>query len=245
MEFRAVVPGVWLAVCGTERANVTLIAGEERALLVDAGGSPDEGRALRAAAGRVLDVPLSYCVISHAHWDHAFGLAGLGDLETMAHTSFAEVLACPENQAAAAQQGFDPAALPPPGRLIDLIGALDLGGVTAEIVHLGAAHTAGDLIVAVPERNLIVVGDLVEVDGPPQLDPTGSLDGWVDVLDGLQAMMHPGLLVIPGHGDPTDQSSLAQTRRALTDSPRHGPVTARAKGVRPQWLGGATSPTIG
>ncbi|MEZ5193754.1 MAG: hypothetical protein R2734_15495 [Nocardioides sp.] len=45
---------------------------------------------------------------------------------------------------------------------------LDLGDRRVELVHPGRGHyTAGDLVVAVPDADVLLVGDLVEESGPP------------------------------------------------------------------------------
>ena len=37
---------------------------------------------------------------------------------------------------------------------------LDLGGVSAEMINFGPAHSAGDISVWLPERNVIIAGDM-------------------------------------------------------------------------------------
>ena len=47
-------------------------------------------------------------------------------------------------------------------REVAVASALDLGGRRVEIVHLGRGHTDGDLVVVVPDANVIFAGDLIE-----------------------------------------------------------------------------------
>ena len=44
---------------------------------------------------------------------------------------------------------------------------LDLGGTTAELLHLGRGHTDNDLLVHLPASGVWLTGDLVEESGPP------------------------------------------------------------------------------
>jgi len=94
------------------------------------------------------------------------------------------------------------------------IGVRNLGGLTVEIAHLGPAHTRSDLVVAVPERQVILVGDLVDT-GAPWFDETSSLDGWVRSLDALYNMVPDTGLVIPGHGEPLERWQVAHYRAGL------------------------------
>ena len=45
--------------------------------------------------------------------------------------------------------------------------ALDLGDRVVELIHPGRGHTAGDLVVRVPDADVMVAGDLVEESDPP------------------------------------------------------------------------------
>ena len=55
-----------------------LVVGSEGAVLVDCGSTPQQGRWLLAEVAAVTPVPLVAVVLTHWHYDHSFGLAGLG-----------------------------------------------------------------------------------------------------------------------------------------------------------------------
>ncbi|MDR0847515.1 MAG: MBL fold metallo-hydrolase [Propionibacteriaceae bacterium] len=212
MDFQELRPGIFTATLDPAQVNVTLIVGGERALLVDTGSSQAQGEEIRAAVERATDKPLSYVVASHAHWDHAWGLGAFTDVETIAHESFAEDSGCAENRERAAEVGAAP-TVSTPKTLLSLIGVRDLGGLTVEIAHFGVAHTHGDLIVAVPDSRVLVVGDLVE--DPPSFDETSSLDGWVRCLDAVYALLRDDTLVVPGHGHAMGPWEVGHVRSGL------------------------------
>jgi len=214
IRFTPVRPGVFTTVLAEEQATATLVAGADRALLVDTGSSPAVGRALRQAVGRTVAQPLTTVVLTHAHWDHAFGLGAFADLDTVGHDQWASDIACAENRVYAERHGIDLATLARPGTTVSLIAARDLGGLGVEIVHLGTAHTRSDLVVVIPQAGVVVVGDLVEP-GPPQLDETSSLPGWVQALDALVGLLRPDTVVIPGHGTPLNPGDVARFRSDL------------------------------
>jgi glyoxylase-like metal-dependent hydrolase (beta-lactamase superfamily II) len=71
---------------------------------------------------------------------------------------------------------------------------LDLGGLTVELMHL-VAHTRGDVAVWVPERGVLVAGDVV--DDLPYVGH-GYPRRWLAGLDRLASLAPT--TVVPGHG---------------------------------------------
>jgi glyoxylase-like metal-dependent hydrolase (beta-lactamase superfamily II) len=214
MEFREVRPGVATATLEDAEAVATLIVGPSRCLLVDTGSSPAQGMALRQAARRVADQPLEVVVVTHGHWDHAFGLAAFADLDTIGHEQLAQDLRCQENRRWAKRHRVKLDDLTVPRTSLSLIGVRDLGGLTVEIASFAPAHSRSDLVVAIGAYSTLIVGDLVEAAGP-QFDETTSLDGWVKSLDALYALLRDDTLVIPGHGAPLDAGQVAHVRSGM------------------------------
>ena len=92
---------------------------------------------------------------------------------------------------------------------------LDLGGVTAEILHPGAAHTDGDLTVRVPGDHVTFMGDLIETSRPPQADSTTDFWDWAGAIDMVMNVTDAKDRYIPGHGDPTDDQGVMAQRNAI------------------------------
>src|SRR5918997_3777161 len=109
--WRELRPGIYRAVAEPETVNVGLVVGTESALLVDTGSSPGQGRAIRESVTAVTDRPLVAVVVTHWHYDHAFGVAAFGDLDSVGHESVGGRLGSPEAAAAAARPGLGAAAL--------------------------------------------------------------------------------------------------------------------------------------
>ena len=193
--WRDLAPGVSLAVAEPDAVNLVLVAGRERALLVDTGSSPAQGQAVRAAVSTVAKVPLEVVVVTHAHRDHAFGLAGFDDLVTVGHEDLDVPLA--------------------PNRPIALAAAFDLGDRRVEVVHVGRGHTGADLVVVVPDADLVIVGDLVESAAPPSLGPDSFLQEWPVTLDGVVGLMTARTRAVPGHGEPVDRPFVFEQRGRL------------------------------
>jgi glyoxylase-like metal-dependent hydrolase (beta-lactamase superfamily II) len=190
--WQELAPSVWRAVAEPDAVNLVLVAGSERALLVDTGSSPEQGRTVRAAAAEVIAVPLEVVVVTHAHDDHLRGLPAFDDLVTVGHED-----------------------VPGPHRSIVLATAFDLGGRRVEVIHLGRGHTSGDLVVVVPDADLVVVGDLVESAAPPSLGPDSFLQEWPVTVDGVIGLMTGETRAVPGHGDPVDRPYVYEQRGRL------------------------------
>jgi glyoxylase-like metal-dependent hydrolase (beta-lactamase superfamily II) len=210
--WREVAERVWLATAEPERVNLGLIAGSDRAVLVDTGSSPLQGAALRASVAQATTVPLLGVVVTHWHYDHAFGLGGFSDLLTLGHETLRSRLASPEALSIAARLGIGPEELVAPAREIAVAAGLDLGGRRIEVAHLGRGHTEGDLLVVVPDADVVFAGDLVESAGPVWYGPDSFAQEWPGTLDGLLGLMTESTRVIPGHGSPLDREAVFETR---------------------------------
>ena len=217
-DFEQLRPGVWRAVARPASVNIGLIAGSAGALLIDTGSAPAQGARLRAAAEAVAGVPLVAVVVTHAHFDHYYGLAACDDLPTYGHESLTEALDADQVPEEAAELGFATSELRPPNRPLSLARMIDLGGGRrAEIVHFGRGHTAGDLVAIVPDADVIFTGDLLEQGAPPAMGPDCFMKEWPAALDGVLGLVNERTLLVPGHGEPFDRT-FAFTQRAEISS---------------------------
>lgn len=211
--WRQIAPGIHLAVAEPDTVNIGLIVGSERSLVIDTGSDPAQGASIRAAVATVTDRPLFGAVVTHAHADHFFGLAAFDDLTTIGHESLVET---------AGPAGPDSRSEPsgsivptPPNRPIVVAAAFDLGDRRVEVAHVGRGHTAGDLLVVVPDANVVFTGDLIESAGPPQAGPDAWIQEWPATLDGLVGLMTDHTIAIPGHGDPVNRAFVFEQRGQL------------------------------
>ena len=204
IAWRAVRNGVYVATLEPASVNCGLVVGTTGALLVDTGSSPAQGSALRASIGQITDVPLRYVVLTHHHWDHAYGLGAFADVESIGHETLGETLTSDAARAAATERGLSSEQVVAPTTSISIIAARDLGGTHVEIGHFGAGHTGGDLAVLVPEARVLFAGDLVEQGAPPQIDETTSLKNWPRVMEALLTLCKADTIIVPGHGDDVD-----------------------------------------
>lgn len=203
--WREVAGGVYVCVVQPASVNVGLIVGSDFAMVVDTGSSPWQGRLLRHAAREVTNAAIQAAVVTHWHYDHYFGLAGFVDMSTFAHESVAARLQSREAAAVAADLGVEVSELAVASREVAVASALDLGGRRVEIAHLGRGHTDGDLVVVVPDANVLFAGDLIESASAPWYGDDSFPHEWASTLDSVIGLMTVDTVAIPGHGGPVNR----------------------------------------
>ena len=234
MPFTEVADGVWVARYEWFDVNVSLIRGDRGLLAVDTHASALAARAVlddvrRLGAGEVVSV-----VNTHEHFDHTFGngefRAAYGDVPIHAHETAAErTLAAGERIKGlydATENVDDPhreevqaTEIVPATTTFSSALALDLGDRVVELVHPGRGHTGGDLVVRVPDVDVLLAGDLVEEsavrDGVPGFGTDSFPLEWPLSLDLVLGLLTPQSVVVPGHGAPVDRGFVEDQRNAI------------------------------
>src|SRR5215212_3777672 len=67
--------------------NSGIVVGDEGVLVVDSGYSTAAGRELRADVRRLTDKPVTHLVVSHHHFDHAWGNEAFGGAALIGHAN--------------------------------------------------------------------------------------------------------------------------------------------------------------
>jgi glyoxylase-like metal-dependent hydrolase (beta-lactamase superfamily II) len=97
-----------------------------------------------------------------------------------------------------------------PSESIDQDTEITLGRRRVALKHFGPGHTDNDIIVHIPDLNLLHTGDLLFMGRHPVMDVRGGATsaGWLASLAKLIPLCNDKTVVIPGHGDITDVSGL-------------------------------------
>jgi len=233
--WRELRSGVYVAVAEPESVNLGLIVGAHRTLLIDTGSSPEQGREIRDSVTAVTDRPLAAVVVTHWHYDHAFGLAAFGDVPRIAHETVHTRLSSADASSDAQRLGVDSSDLGRPTQEIAVATAIDLGDRRVEIAHLGSGHTDGDLVVVIPDADVLFAGDLIESAGPPSFGSDSVPDEWPATVDAVIGLMTATTLAVPGHGEPVNREFVfeqrgwiaAQAAERVTPQPPQPPQPSR------------------
>jgi glyoxylase-like metal-dependent hydrolase (beta-lactamase superfamily II) len=218
VKFQAVAPNVYAHVGDIEgrtyenealNANIGLVVTPAGAVLIDAGASFQSARQIAEAAEKVTPQPIKW-VINTGGQDHRWlgnGYFQAQGAELMAH---ADALADMRNRGNDHLQGLkavlgakaDGTVPTLPTRLLEGTDVrLERGGVVFEFKHRGGAHTPGDTMVWLPQKNVLFTGDVVYVDRMLGVLPVSNTRRWLDTFAVIE-QLNPQVLV-PGHGSVT------------------------------------------
>jgi glyoxylase-like metal-dependent hydrolase (beta-lactamase superfamily II) len=236
MELVAVAPEVFACLqpdAGLGASNSAFV-GRGGGLVVDAFYDLPRTRRLRDLYAGVASEAPTRLVNTHHNGDHCWGNQVFAELgaEVIGHRRCAEYFtreATPELFVALAEAESPPPGmeafvealrrfdfhgitLTPPTTLIDGDVALDLDGLEVRLLSVGPAHTAGDVVVHVPEHGVVVAGDILFHRCTP-LGWEGTFDNWIAALARLEAL-EPAV-VVPGHGPLADVDGLRGMREYL------------------------------
>ncbi len=184
LSWTPVTERVYVTAVEPHRVNVGMIAGEAAALLVDTGNIPEQGADLLVSARELAGVPVTHVALTHDHFDHTDGLAGMRAVVSIGHENLTRVA---------------------PSEPFSMARAIDLGGQRVEFLHFGKAHSASDIAIFVPGENVVFMGDLLEEGATPQIDEAGCLANWPMVLDGVLGASNEKTRFVPGHGAVVDR----------------------------------------
>ena len=207
---------------GTPGINATswVFINDADVLVTDSEGSPASAQSLLAGVASVTSKPVRYLVDTHFHIDHAYGNSALPSSVQIIGSDFTRrMLVGPERKQIAAETDPQKKAtlqgqlasqeatlnvysgnfpLQPPNVTVKDTMSVWSGNKQFQIMWIGRAHTAGDLVVYVPSERAAASGDILfkamvgwqgdafPNDHPATLDQLKKLD--VDLL-------------LPGHGD--------------------------------------------
>lgn len=186
-----------------EIANIGFIVGERCVAVIDSGGSPAQGEALRKTIEATTKTPICHVINTHVHPDHIYGNLAFKapGVKFAGHHKLAQAMALRAPyyvDKARMDLGFalSPEHFVPPDQPVKDKLALNLGGRTLQLTAHPTAHTDNDLSILDTKTGTLWLGDLLFMGHIPVVD--GSLTGWLKEIEKLQAA--PAERVIPGHG---------------------------------------------
>ncbi|MEO6163596.1 MAG: MBL fold metallo-hydrolase, partial [Candidatus Binatia bacterium] len=79
------------------------------------------------------------------------------------------------------------------------------GGLTFQITPEGRGHSTGDLTVYIPQKRVMLMGDLLNTEIHPGQGESAAVffsnvRGWLQILDNIMARYLPVETYVPGHG---------------------------------------------
>lgn len=197
-------------------SNIIVSTGKDGTLLVDDEYASLAGK-LRAALAAQNALPVKVVVNTHFHNDHtgnneAFGRDGA---RIIAQAKAGERLHTEQTMSLYGKQPAYP-QIAWPTTLVEKSLRLRWNRDKIDLLHIGPAHTDGDLVVFFREQNVLATGDLFVTGAymPPYFDDLngGTGEGMIAAANRLLKLANSRTIIVPGHGPVTDRNALLQYR---------------------------------
>lgn len=185
--------------------NIVASIGEQGVLLVD-DQFPEMAPRYEAAIVELGGDGIDFAINTHWHYDHADGNLALGPAGTWLVSQFlsrrmmqADNVIDSVNEMVA-QKAYPDDALPV--LTFDDRMQFHFNGEQIDLVHFGAAHTAGDAAVIFRSSGVAHLGDVYNAAGYPFIDlgNGGDFDGLIRFCEAVLAEIDADTVVVPGHG---------------------------------------------
>jgi cyclase len=208
-----VADGVYMLEHSQGSGNSTVVITDDGVVVLDF--HIDNADQTVAFIRKTTDKKVKYLITSHSAGDHASGAwhfredapvwiatkNQVHDLQMQEREEFMERKKSNDARYAAYRKG-EPLT---PTIGIDGPMTLYFGGLTFQITPEGRAHSTGDLTVYIPQKRVMLMGDLLDTEiHPGQGESAGvffsNVAGWIKVLDNIMARSLAVETYIPGHG---------------------------------------------
>lgn len=213
------------------RSNAGLVAGSTQSLLIDTlFDKPLTQQMLDAMSGITAARPIRMLVNTHANGDHCYGnelvpadaeiyssKAALHEIEHVTPQVLHDLMTNPKGddvdwfkEIAFGAFKFDDIDMRYPDHTFTGRVSLELDDRKVDLIEVGPAHTAGDVIIHLPQDGIVFAGDIVFVDDTPIMWE-GPIEGMLAACDTIMAL--DADIVVPGHGPITDNSGVDAMKR--------------------------------
>ncbi len=216
--------------------SIGVVVGSDGVLVVDTRASSAQGQRLADDVRRVAPgASVRWVVNTHQHFDHTFGNIAFEGARVHAHENAAVGLVSAGDRIKTmirADPSLDPAypaitaevlheVLATEYRLPDQTfssaAVIDLGDTYVELAYPGRGHTDGDLVLRVPDADVVFGGDLIEQSAPPSFGTDCYPLEWPGSLDLMIGMLTDASVVVPGHGTPVTRAFVQDQRADVSD----------------------------
>jgi len=223
-------------------SNAGLVVGTDDSLLVDTLFDLKlTSQMLEEMSAMTDSQPIRTLINTHANGDHCYGNQLVEGAEIIASEASAQEMAELPPAMLAAMMGLDLGEttnayladafgpftftdIEPPQPTRTFSGELEVvtSGPTASLFEVGPAHTAGDVLVHVPDRGVIFTGDILFIGGTPIIW-NGPVQNWINACDKIIELGCE--VIVPGHGPLTNASGVTD----VADYLRHVRAEATAR----------------
>ncbi|OIP84006.1 MAG: MBL fold metallo-hydrolase [Rhodobacterales bacterium CG2_30_65_12] len=227
--------------------NSGVIIGDDAVMIVEAQATPRLAHKVIEKVREVTDKPITHVVLTHYHAVRVLGASAFGARQIiMSDRARGMVVERGQEDWDSEFQRFPrlfeghesiPGLTWPTTTFSDRM-TVYLGNRRVDLMHLGRAHTAGDIVVHVPDENVMFTGDIVEYHSACYCGD-GHFADWHETLERIRAF-NPRAIA-PGRGDAlvgpeTVNKAIGLTRDFLQSTYRPAlSVAARGGTLKQAW----------
>ncbi|MDQ1323790.1 MAG: hypothetical protein QG587_1125 [Chloroflexota bacterium] len=188
--------------------GIVAVLGGDTALVVDTRTTLAQAREILDDLRDLGSPRVGIVVNTHGHYDHVFGNAVFRPAVIWGHERCRTMIEL-TGEAQREKVARDVPALAgelaevvldPPERVFADAAILDLDGREIRIAYLGRGHTDNDIVVSIPDADVLCAGDLLENGAPPWFGDGYPMD-WPATVERVLALTGERTVVSPGHGD--------------------------------------------
>ncbi|HEV8282383.1 MAG TPA: MBL fold metallo-hydrolase [Candidatus Limnocylindrales bacterium] len=212
--------------------NIGLILGRAEVLVIDTRSTYAQAREIQADIRELTDDPVGVVVDTHGHFDHVFGNGIFRPATIWGHERCVTFMVRTGEARKRTIAAEEPAladdlaeiVIDPPDRIFATHARIEVGGREVMLRYLGRGHTDHDVVIEIPETDVVFAGDLLENGNVPFFGDAYPLD-WPTTAAALAVRVKEGSgIVVPGHGDHGDRAfadAQAASFGALAETARH------------------------
>ena len=187
--------------------NSGVIIGDDSVMIIEAQATPRLAHKVIECVRSVTDKPISHVVLTHYHAVRVLGASAFNaDQIIMSDMARAMVVERGQEDWDSEFQRFPRLfeghesipGLTWPTTTFDGSMSVYLGNRRVDLMHLGRAHTAGDIVINVPDQNVMFTGDIVEYHSACYCGD-GHFADWGDTLNNIKSFGVDA--IAPGRGD--------------------------------------------
>jgi len=222
-----VIEGVWSAIGATAPAsfansghnnNLSFVIGEESVLVFNAGDNYLLARALHDEIKMITPLPVKavalengqgHAMLGSSYWQEQ-GVPVIAHIDT-AHEIEERGKEVFERMRLRNGGKAQHTRLTMPDETFDSKRSIELGGLVVELLHLGPSHSPGDIVAWIPQKSLVISGDMAFHQRLLPIFEHTDTAAWIATWDKFAALN--ATHVIPGHGGPTNMDEVARYTR--------------------------------
>ena len=195
------------ALTGNGDGNVLFINSAEGVLVIDSQTKKNDATVIQLIKDQTKQ-PLVYLIDTHFHSDHTGGNENMDELG-------ATIIA--HHNVHARLQSTDRAL---PDITFNDRSTIHFNGTRVDLYHVPNAHTDGDVMVHLPDQNILHTGDVLFNGLYPfiDLESGGSVTGYIAGMEKALSLTNEDTVIIPGHGPLASQEDLETNLRMLRDA---------------------------